>query len=531
MNATNGKVSTEALERRILQGSLERGLNACHECCDRWATGDRIALEWFGIGGERESITFASLRDSAARFANWLALQGIGPGDVVAGLLPRIPELLTVLLGTWRVGAVYQPLFTAFGPKAIVDRVTGSLGSKAKLIVTDPTNRSKLDGIADCPPVLVVDRTSSDTKGFATVMGAQSATFEPVMRRGADPFILIFTSGTTGNAKGVAAPLAGLLQFAVFLEDGLDLCEADKYWCLADPGWALGMYATLTAPLLLGHSTVLYEGPFTVESTVRVIAEAGVTNLLAAPTVFRMMRAAGADAVAPIAGKLRCITSGGEPLNAEITRWGEQTLGRAIHEVYGQTEMGVNVCNHHGLNQVAVAGSVGLPSRGFSFAVLDENLNPVPAGEPGVLAVDRSRSPLFFFTGYWNTETPAFRGQWYLTGDTMRQDKDGYFYFISRNDDVITSASYRIGPADVESAIIEHPAVAEVAVVGKPDRERTEIVKAFIVLRPGIAANDSLILEIQEHVRARLSMHAYPREIEFLAACRTYAHRRLMLES
>ncbi len=508
--------SVAALERRILQGSLADGLNACTECCDRWASEGRIALEWFGTNGEHETMTFASLQASSARFANLLTQQGIGPGDIVAGLMPRIPELLTVALGTWRAGAVYQPLFTAFGPKAIEDRVTGPQGSKAKLIVTDPANRPKLDDVADCPAVLLVDRIDTSSSGFSAILASQSEQFTPVMRRGTDPFILIFTSGTTGKAKGVAAPLSALLQFAVFMEDGVDLRASDVYWCFADPGWALGMYCTLTAPLLLGHSTVLYEGPFTVESTVRVIAEAGVTNLVAAPTVFRMMRAAGDAAMAP--SQLRCITSGGEPLNPEISRCGESVLGRPIHEVYGQTEMGVNVCNHHGLSHQQVSGSVGLPSPGFAFAVLDDDLHPVAPGQSGVLAVDLSRSPLFFFTGYWNADTPAFRGHWYLTGDTMRQDAAGNLFFVSRNDDIITSAGYRIGPADVESAIIEHPSVAEVAVIGKPDPERTEIVKAFIVLRQGHQASNALIAEIQDHVRTRLSLHAYPREIEFLDA-------------
>jgi acetyl-CoA synthetase len=510
--------SVAALEKSVLQGSLAGGLNACVECCDRWAADQRVALQWFGAQGERASVTFTALQRDATRFANLLAQQGIGPGDVVAGLLPRTPELLIVVLGTWRVGAIYQPLFTAFGPKAIEDRVVGSQGSQAKLIVTDPANRPKLDDVADCPPVLLVDRYDASLTGFAARLAAQSYQFAPVIRSGTDPFILIFTSGTTGRAKGVAAPLKALLQFAAFMQDGLNLQEADVFWCLADPGWALGMYITLTAPLLLGHSTVLYEGPFTVDSTVQVIAEAGVTNFVAAPTVFRMMRAAGAATMAPIANQLRCITSGGESLNPEIARWGEEVLGRPIHDVYGQTEMGVNVCNHHGLLHPRLPGSAGLPSPGFSFAVLDDALQPVPPGQPGVLAVDRTRSPLFFFTGYWNADTPAFREQWYLTGDMMVQEPSGHLFFISRNDDLITSAGYRIGPADVESAIIEHPSVAEVAVIGKPDPERTEIVKAFIIARSGYQVTAALAAEIQEHVRTRLSLHAYPREIEFLDA-------------
>jgi len=337
------------------------------------------------------------------------------------------------------------------------------------------------------------------------------------MRHGSDPFVIIFTSGTTGKAKGVVCPLSALLQFAVFMRDGLDLRASDTFWCFADPGWALGMYATIIGPLLLGHSTVLYEGPFSVESTVRVVHDLGVTNMVAAPTVFRMMRAAGEAAVASIRGQLRAVTSGGEPLNPELNRWAEAALGCPIHEAYGQTEMGVNVCNHQGLRHEARVGSVGLPSPGFTFAVLDDDLGPVAPGERGVLAVDRERSPLFFFNGYWEADTPAFRDKWYLTGDVMQQADDGYLSFIGRNDDIIASAGYRIGPADVENVLIEHPAVAEAAVIGKPDPERTEIVKAFIVLRGNGTASDDLAEELRLLVRRRLSAHAYPREISFLA--------------
>ena len=285
---------------------------------------------------------------------------------------------------------MYQPLFTAFGPSAIEQRVTATGGSNAKLIVTDAANRPKLDEVAGCPPVLLIDHGTPGAAAFALALADQPAEFAPTMRRGTDPFILIFTSGTTGHAKGVAAPLSALLQFAVFMTDGVDLQDSDVFWCLADPGWVLGMYATLAGPLLLGHSTVMYEGPFTVASTVRVIAELGVTNLIGAPTVFRMMRAAGDAAMAPIAGQLRAITAGGEPLNDEIARWGERVLGQPVREVYGQTELGVNVCNHHGLRHSVKPGSAGLPSPGFAFAVLDDQLNTVPPDQPGVLAIDRA---------------------------------------------------------------------------------------------------------------------------------------------
>jgi acetyl-CoA synthetase len=214
-------------------------------------------------------------------------------------------------------------------------------------------------------------------------------------------------------------------------------------------------------------------------------------------------------------GALRAISSGGEPLNPELNRWAADALAAPIHEVYGQSEMSVNFLNHHGLRHEARIGSVGLISPGMSCAVLDDDLNPVPPGKTGVLAIDRSASPLFFFTGYWKAETPSFQGRWYLTGDVMKQDDDGYLYFIGRNDDIITSAGYRIGPSDVENVLIEHESVAEAAVVGKPDPERTEIVKAFVVLRGNADGTEALAEELRQLVRRRLSTHAYPREISF----------------
>ncbi|MGA2794592.1 MAG: AMP-binding protein, partial [Roseiarcus sp.] len=398
---------------------------------------------------------------------------------------------------------------------AIESRVTAPGGSRAKLILTDAANRPKLDGIADCPPVMLVDRGQTGAGSFAAALEAQSAEFEPVALVGDDPLVILFTSGTTGRPKGVLWPMRMLLAFAVYMRDGLDLRPSDRYWCVADPGWAYGMFCTVLGPLLFGHATTMYDGPFTVDSTVRLIADHGITNLAAAPTVYRLLMAAGDEAMTPIAGQLRVASSAGEPLNEEVVRWAKRVLRVSLRDHYGQTETGMLVNNHHALEHAIKPGSAGLAMPGFELAVLDDALRPAPRGTPGVLAVN-TRSPLFTFRGYFQVETPSLRGDWYLTGDVMHQDADGHFFFTGRNDDVITSAGYRIGPFDVENVIIEHPAVAEVAVIGKPDPERTEIVKAFVVLRKGYEPSDALAAELQRHVRTRLSLHAYPREIEFL---------------
>ena len=237
--------SAAELERQVLHGTLAGGLNACIECCDRWAGPDRIALEWYGVDGEHETVTFTTLRERATRFANLLTARGIGRGDVVAAILPRIPELLTVMLGTWRVGAIYQPLFTAFGPKAIESRTTAPGGSQAKLIVTDAANREKLDEVPACPPVLLVDRGNPGATDFAAALARQATEFAPVILNGDDPFVVLFTSGTTGNPKGVRWPLRIMLPLAVYILDAIDLRPADRYWNVADPGWAYGMICTV----------------------------------------------------------------------------------------------------------------------------------------------------------------------------------------------------------------------------------------------------------------------------------------------
>lgn len=228
--------------------------------------------------------------------------------------------------------------------------------------------------------------------------------------------------------------------------------------------------------------------------------------------------AAGDAAMAPIAHQLRVASSAGEPLNPEVIRWAERVLHCPLADHYGQTEVAMMINNHHALKHAVKEGAAGLPLPGLDMAILDDDLNVLPPEAPGVLAVHIPTSPLYTFGGYWKAETPNVRGAWYITGDTMMRDADGHFFFVGRNDDIITSAGYRIGPFDVESVVMEHPAVAEVAVVGKPDPQRTEIVKAFIVLKGGVAATDALKEDIQQMVRKRLSTHAYPREISFVAS-------------
>ncbi|GAB2783689.1 acyl-CoA synthetase [Halomonas shantousis] len=502
-----------------LAGRLD-AMNACIECCDRHALPGRVGLFWEGADGASEMHTFAQLQRQAARFANFLHAQGVEPGDRVAGLLPRIPELLVTILGTWRLGAVYQPLFTAFGPKAIEHRL--NVG-KARLVVTDGANRHKLDEIADVPPVVTVGGDKGrgirrDDFSFWSELERQPAHFEPVMRNGDDPFLLMFTSGTTGPAKPLQVPLKAIVAFVGYMHDAVGLREEDAFWNFADPGWAYGLYYAVTGPLAMGHPTTFYNGPFTVESTCRVIRKYAITNLAGSPTAYRLLMASSDEVEQALRGQLRVVSSAGEPLNPEVIRWFAERLGVTIHDHYGQTELGMVVCNHHALEHTVRPGSAGFPVPGHRIAVLDENYRELGPGQPGILAVDRRQSPLCWFAGYQDMPTSAFVGDYYLSGDTVEWNDDQSISFIGRSDDVITTSGYRVGPFDVESALLEHPAVADVAVVGKPDPQRTEIIKAFVVPGARYRPDDELIETLQQHVRQRLAAHAYPREIEFVEA-------------
>lgn len=495
-----------------LAGDLAGGVNACVECCDRHCGAGRVALRCVSEQGVLREYTFEDLRALSARAANLMRDKGVKPGDVVAGLLPRTVDLVATVLGAWRLGAVYQPLFTAFGPKAIEHRLQTS---GARLVVTTSAQRAKLDEIADHPLVATVgDGVPAGDVDFRAGLAAASDQFAPVMRSGDDLFMMMSTSGTTGLPKGVPVPLRAMLAFGAYMREAVDLREDDVFWNIADPGWAYGLYYAVCGPLLLGQATILNEGGFTAETTYALIARLGVTNLAGSPTAFRLLIAAGPEAAAPVKGRLRVVSSAGEPLNPEVIRWFATNLAVPIHDHYGQTEMGMCVNNHHGLEHPVRPGSAGLAMPGYRVVVLDEDGHELGPNRPGVLAIDLEQSPLMWFSGYLNQ--PKQTGRYYATGDSVEFEPDGSVSFIGRADDVITSSGYRIGPFDVESALIEHPAVVEAAVVGVPDPERTEIVKAFVILAKGTGGTQALREELQTHVKRRLSAHAWPKLLDFV---------------
>lgn len=507
----------ETVAKQYLSGSMQ-AVNACYECCDRHADSDAIALYWYAKDGRKEQYSFRELKKYSTQFASFLKSQGVRKGDRVSGLLPRTPELIITILATWRIGAVYQPLFTAFGPKAIEHRIQLA---QSKLVITDLANREKLSEINNCPSIVTVQaelhaQNYPQDFDFWRELNRQTETVELEMLSINDPFLLMFTSGTTGPAKPLKVPLKALIAFGDYMKNAIGLSQDDIFWNIADPGWAYGLYYAITGPLLLGHSTLFYEGGFNAESVCDVINEYGITNLAGAPTAYRMMMAADPSQMAQLRGKLRVVSSAGEPLNPEVIRWFKEVLDVPIYDHYGQTEVGMVVCNHHALAHPVRSGSAGFASPGYRIVIIDEQGNELATDVPGILAIDIAQSPMMWFSGYEESRKSPFVGQYYLTGDTAEIHADGSMSFVGRSDDVITTSGYRVGPFDVESALLEHDAVIEAAVIGVPDLERTEIIKAFVILAHHHTASAELQQELSLFVKKRLSAHAYPRLIEFV---------------
>jgi acetyl-CoA synthetase len=482
-------------------------VKVAHSLCDRWAEEpSRIGLYYEEPSGHSEQITFAELRDRSQSFAGTLRKHGVSRRDRVATLLPKRPELPIATLGLWRLGAIHVPLFTAFGPDAIRFRIENS---GARVVVTDAANRPKIPNISG----LTVLDVEGDWADEATVL-------DPLELAPDELFILIYTSGTTGHPKGVEVPVRALSSFAAYMSFGLDIRDDDVHWNVADPGWAYGLYYGLIGTLLIGRAPIYYNAPFSPVTAYDVIRRHGVTNLAAAPTVYRALRASGE---APDGLRLRAASSAGEPLNPDVITWAERELGVPIHDQYGQTELGMMIINCHrdDLRRPLKPGSMGHAMPGFRAVVLDSEGRELGPGEQGEVAIDRDNSPLMWFSRYWRepdwTAKRFVSDRYYITGDAAETGDKGYFFFSARADDVITSAGYRIGPFEVESSLMAHPAVAEAAAVGKPDELRGEVVKAFVVLKADARASDDLAAELSEFVKRRLSAHAYPREVEFVA--------------
>ncbi len=504
----------DTMVQQYLAGTTD-ALNAYTECCGRYLGQNRIALIWEGKNGETQHWTFEQLAEASGQLAHYMTTLGVQAGDCIAGLLPRTPELLITILATWRIGAIYQPLFTAFESKAIEHRLNTA---HTRLIITNQEQRAKLNHL-DIPHILTVhQRPDSPVQDadFWTELKKYPSEFAAVQGSFSDIFLMMFTSGTTGLAKSVPVPLKALLAFKGYMLHAVDLRDEDSFWNLADPGWAYGLYYGVAGPLSLGHSIIMDERAFSVDNAVEIIQKYRVNNLTGSPTAFRMFFGFKEKFDAEIRACLRVVSSAGEPLTPEVIQWFNHELDVNIYDQYGQTELGMVIANHHALDHHKKIGSAGFAIPGHRFAVLNTAHQEVEKGGIGTLAMDCSASPLMWFEGYGGNNRKAFVGQYYLTGDTVKLNEYGGIDFIGRADDVITTSGYRVGPFDVESTLLECEEVLESAVVGKPDPERTEIVKAFVVLKSQYTASADLMLKLQNYVRSRLSKHAYPKEIEFV---------------
>ncbi|GAA4682783.1 AMP-binding protein [Gordonia humi] len=468
--------------------------------CDRHDA-DAVAFTLVEPDLSSTGLTYGELADESRRMATVLAAKGVRRGDRVPVLLGKRRALVVTLVALWRLGAVHVPLFTAFATGAIALRVEGS---GASIVVTDASQRDKVDPI-EVVTVLDVDdlvAESADARPLAV----------DVAVGGDATFVQLYTSGTTGKPKGVPVPVRALASFQAYQHYSLDVTADDVFWNAADPGWAYGLYYAIIAPLVGGRTSLLLNSGFTPDSTVAVLTQFGVTNFAGAPTIYRALRA-GAD----MSGvSLRRASSAGEPLTPDIVDFGREHLGCEVRDHYGQTELGMVIGNHWNAD-VAMplrAGSMGQAMPGYVAGIVD-----------GQIAISVADSPALWFTGYDGApEKTAERftddGAWYLTADTGRVDDDGYFSFTARDDDVILAAGYRIGPFDVESVLVTHASVAEVAVVGRPDPEgiRGEVVEAFVVLNADFTGSAELEKELQTLVRDEYSKHAYPRTVHFVEA-------------
>ncbi|GAF60351.1 acyl-CoA synthetase/AMP-acid ligase [Psychrobacter sp. JCM 18903] len=517
-----------ALLTEIFGEHLEDRLNAYMACCGRHVRdgrGDNIALVHEDTSGNVTRMSFAELDKASAQVANLLLSYGVQIGDQVATMLPRTPELLTIVLATWRIGAVYQPLFTAFGYDSIKYRMDKA---NTKVVFTNQENRGKFDDLAKQTKMVLVgskvDAQSWGDDSYAEKVATQSQTVDAVSLDTDAPFLQMFTSGTVGKSKGVSVPLSALSAFYLYMRYAIDLRADDNYWNMADPGWAYGLYYAITGPLLLGVTTYFNEAGFDAQNTRDFMVRHKISNLASSPTAFRMMKSSGVfeaahndnsnDNEAKLS--LRCANSAGETLNTEVVNWVETYLNCKVCDQYGQTETGMTCCEHHALAHECPVGSMGMALPGHTLVVLDDDMNILADGEQGQLAVVVSQSPAFYFRGYsWN-EKDAFADDYYLTGDVVERHSDGSYWFSGRDDDIIITAGYRVGPTDVENTVLEHEAVAESAAVGVPDEVRGHTIKSYVVLKDGIEGTDEIAKEIQDLVRRRLSTHAYPREVEFV---------------
>ena len=510
----------EAL-RRSFRWQIPAHYNMGVDICDHWAEREpaRTALLDVRADGQTEEISYGALREQSNRLANVLAAQGVGRGDRVAILLPQMSAVAVCHIAIYKLGAVALPLAMLFGVEAISYRLKDS---GARALITNGQGLAKLaparDEARGLDLVLSVDGMSDGAQDFHAALSRAASVFTPVCTGNNEPALMVYTSGTTGPPKGALHAhrvLLGHLPGIEFPHEFLPQ-PGDRFWTPADWAWAGGLLDALLPSLHYGVPVVSHRSEkFDPEQAFALIARMGVRNAFIPPTALRMMR----SAPAPRGGlRLRSVGSGGEALGAETLEWGRSALGVTINEFYGQTECNLVLAS---CAQIGVSrpGAIGKAVPGHDVEVIRPDGTPCVEGEAGEIAIKRP-DPVMFLE-YWgkpDATRDKFVGDWMITGDQGVRDGQGYVQFVGRNDDVITSSGYRIGPSEIEDCLIKHPAVALAAVVGKPDSVRTEIVKAFIVPKQGHEPSAALAADIQSFVRTRLSAHEYPREVAFVEA-------------
>ena len=488
--------------------------------CDRWADGSgRTAILYHRPDAPPQQVSFDALSQQSNRLANALSALGIATGDRVGILLPQRPETAVAHIAAYKLGAIAIPLFVLFGEEALEYRLADS---GARALITDRSGAEKIaalrERLPDLAEVICVDGAAEGSRDYGATLADASDAFTPVDSHADDPAVIIYTSGTTGPPKGALHAHRVLLGHLPGVEMPQELFPqpGDLFWTPADWAWIGGLLDVLLPSLFHGIPVLAHRmAKFDPEEAFRLLAEYEVRNTFLPPTALKMLRAVEAPR-RRFNYRLRSIGSGGETLGAELLDWGRSTFDLTINEFYGQTECNLIVSNCASVMPVR-AGSMGRPVPGHSVAIVDEDGQPLPPGEPGTIAVKRP-DPVMFLR-YWNNPEATenkFAGDWLLTGDQGTMDGEGYLRFQGRDDDVITSGGYRIGPGEVEDCLLRHPAVAMAAVVGVPDALRTERVKAFVVLAEGEEPSDDLASDIQTHVKIRLAAHEYPREVAFI---------------
>jgi acetyl-CoA synthetase len=512
---------------RSFRWEVPERFNMAWACCGRHAVDrHRFGLYWEDEDGAAAAYTYWDIQQKANRLSNALLDLGLAKGDRVGIILPQRPETVIAHMACYQAGAIAMPLSILFGPDALEYRLQNS---ETAVVFVDPASLPNLLAVRDRLPSLkhvigVAGARETDVEPWETLLEKASHRFTAVDTDAEDPALLVYTSGTTGPPKGALKPhrvLIGNLPGFAYSHDEFPR-QGDMFWSPADWAWTGGLMDALLPTMYYGYPILGYRGRFDPERAFHLIEKYGVRNTFLFPTALKMMMKAVPEPRARFELPLRSIMSAGEAVGETVFDWAQKGLGVTINEMFGQTEINYIVGNCNAL-WPAKPGSMGRPYPGHRVVVIDDAGEEVPVGEVGEVAVHRTDihgdRDAVFFLGYWKNEEATrkkYSGEWCRTGDLAQRDAEGYLRYQGRADDVFKSAGYRIGPSEIENCLIKHPAVANAAVVGSPDTERTNIVKAFIVLQAGYAASPGLEAELQAHVRGKLAPYEYPKEIEFI---------------